>query len=1268
WFVTAEKGDDLSYRVLDQRKWHLSDVAQGGRNPVESYDLFLYAERGVYRPGDIIRMTGIMRDPQGNVPPVFPLEIHAWQPDGRKVRSWSISPDEGLFHAEFPTHPDGQTGSYRFAVGLPGSDSYFGESTTLVEAFEPVRIEAKATPAKPMFGPDDDHLVNLSARYLFGEPAARMPYELKGAYYRVPFKSKSFPRYRFEILDGVSVKPSSRCVDATDDEGHAVITMDDSRIRHLPGFWEGRFHVTVTTPGGRSVSDRCTFRADPVGYHVGLAFPEDFPPPPGESFDVGLVMVDGEDKAVALTETEVILERIERNWILQQVDGSRVWRVQTTYTTMAENALANEGEAKLERSLSLTCPTAGSYRLTARNLHTGAKAQASFYVSSYGDQTDPALASPHRVTLKLDKEKHLPGELARVRVVAPFAGRLLLTLETDRPIVLRSMLMDKAETDVEIRIPDTVRGSAFLSATVIRPLDFDSPDWKPHRAYGMTRLPVDHSIQFLEPVIEAPSKVEPNTEVTLRVKTPMESLDAQSARVHLWAVDEGILLVTDHETPDPGKHFFAHRRNLVDSGDLYLELLPDHKRPVSMDRTGAGGKRAPAALIKPQPREPIVLWRTFAKAGPDGTFETTFRVPDFSGELRFMAVVVAGDSYGSTDHALTVASPLLVEPSWPRFVAPGDHFRVPVKVFNSTDTACSPKLTFTLDGPVVAKWEKGAQMHLAPGKAKTLWLSAEATGLGHVQALVRAETRELKVEANAKFFSRPASVLHVERRSVQLKAGEQITIERPEAIIGETVTTVTVSSLPSLDLRPAVDRLMTFPYGCVEQTSSRIAPMLFAANLFDGGKAEYLRRLVDVGIDRIASMQTSSGGLDYWPGNRDPYMWGTCYASLIIAEATAAGHAATRVDQKALAAYLARSLKEENPGLNEQALLCRVLAVFKQPELARQSFLLSRLDQLDLAGRAHLAAAWLESGRRDQAALALPDGTLQLKPAIRSTGRRLTSPVAQEAILLSVLLSLDEDHPWIPELVDRLNLSRKTGNWRSTLDDGLAVAALSRYQAGRNLERGTFTGALSVGNEKEIEFTSEQSTDFVFKGKEPIRLTSEGSGNVYLSIKSEGLALLDHSNEQDRGIVVRRRWLDADGRVIRDWTPNGKDKNLPPLSLRLGQLIRVEVRLSTRGRGMVHNIAVVDALPGGMEVENPRLATSFVDNDGSPVIPNEIDFRDDRVVLFASASGQPDTYAYSLRAITQGEFSIPAVQATCMYDSSLNSLHGAGKLRITPIQ
>ncbi|NLH41842.1 MAG: hypothetical protein GX448_08380, partial [Planctomycetes bacterium] len=115
-------------------------------------------------------------------------------------------------------------------------------------------------------------------------------------------------------------------------------------------------------------------------------------------------------------------------------------------------------------------------------------------------------------------------------------------------------------------------------------------------------------------------------------------------------------------------------------------------------------------------------------------------------------------------------------------------------------------------------------------------------------------------------------------------------------------------------------------------------------------------------------------------------------------------------------------------------------------------------------------------------------------------------------------------------------------------------------------------------------------------------------------------------------------------------------------NLVVGDLVHVEIMVNTDG-DPVHNVAVVDALPGGLEVENPRLATS-AGMDEPEEQPDHVEFLDDRVVLFCTADKEPRTYRYALRVITAGEFSLPPIQGSCMYDESVASLGKAGRVTI----
>ena len=60
-----------------------------------------------------------------------------------------------------------------------------------------------------------------------------------------------------------------------------------------------------------------------------------------------------------------------------------------------------------------------------------------------------------------------------------------------------------------------------------------------------------------------------------------------------------------------------------------------------------------------------------------------------------------------------------------------------------------------------------------------------------------------------------------------------------------------------------------------------------------------------------------------------------------------------------------------------------------------------------------------------------------------------------------------------------------------------------------------------------------------------------------------------------------------------------------------------------------------------------------------------MEFLDDRVILFATAAGETKTFCYSLRATTAGHFSLPPVQAACMYDESIASLGETGTVTVS---
>lgn len=665
-------------------------------------------------------------------------------------------------------------------------------------------------------------------------------------------------------------------------------------------------------------------------------------------------------------------------------------------------------------------------------------------------------------------------------------------------------------------------------------------------------------------------------------------------------------------------------------------------------------------------------------------------MPELTGAMRLMAVVVDGDAYGSAERTMKLTAPLLVEASWPRFAAPGDSFRVPVKLFNTTAFPLRAELTLEMEGPVIVEgWRSRGGVLVEPGAPVLLKLDAKALGLGPVRARVLAravtpEGEEVVARSMASLCVRPAGPIHSETRFLRARAGEVLEIASPEGFLPRTArTTLTIGGGPLVEVGPAVRALIGYPHGCIEQTTSRLYAMVYAPQLLSKdavknsdkdnaaggaiGSPDRRRRLgdgmveemVEAGIDRLWSMQTPSGGLGYWPGASKPHPWGTAYASFFLLQAKQAGFRVPERFVKSLVEYLEASLSSNAAlDVNTRALYLNVLAGFGRPQHGWMARLAETPHALDVAGRANLAAAWSHSGRADRVRDALPEGTLDLA-AQASTGGRITSRLRQEAVLLLTLLDIDPAHAWVPVLAERVNGARtRRGYWGSTLENATALAALARYQATVPADA-EFTGTVTLpgGGERTLSSSEPLTLEFTETGA-PVCIRSTGRGVLHVSVATEGLSAARKIREYDRRIRVRRRWTDAGGRDV------------DPLALRVGDLVNVETTLSAPGLRWgetIHNVAIVDALAGGLEVENPRLATSTARARRGSSPCDHVEFLDDRVVVFTSISRKPRTFRYSLRAVAEGDYALPPVQASCMYDAGYASLNGAARVRVGPV-
>ena len=116
----------------------------------------------------------------------------------------------------------------------------------------------------------------------------------------------------------------------------------------------------------------------------------------------------------------------------------------------------------------------------------------------------------------------------------------------------------------------------------------------------------------------------------------------------------------------------------------------------------------------------------------------------------------------------------------------------------------------------------------------------------------------------------------------------------------------------------------------------------------------------------------------------------------------------------------------------------------------------------------------------------------------------------------------------------------------------------------------------------------------------------------------------------------------------------------------------MHVKVRATGAHGLHDLAIVDLLPGGFEV-TMQASTAGEDSDngtttaptlrlgGSTWYPEYTDVREDRVVIYGAATPNVQEFIYRIRATTAGKFIVPPAYGESMYDRTIQARSTGGQ-------
>ena len=1260
--IAADPKGDYAFLNLKGPAFDLSDRGVSGREVPAGLDAFVYTERGVYRTGETVHITSLLRDAKGAASLNVPLTLVVERPDGVEYRR-AVVTDQGLGgrNLDVAITPTASTGTWHVAAYTDPKGSPVGQTSFLVEDYVPDRIEfdlatkattiAKGTPVE----------VTVDGRYLYGAPAAALDLEgevtVKAASERPGFAGYQFgtPADDDDDKSARTTQQPLEDVPATDDKGRAKVTVALDKLPQSSQPLEAQVTIRMAEAGGRAVERKLSLPVRPATTMIGIK-----PLFAGRSLDEGgtagfdVVLAAPDGKTLAHKKLHYELLKIESRYQWYRQDGS--WQYEPIKST--KRVADGDVDVDADKPGRISMPVEwGRYRLeVSTGEPDGPLTSLSFTAGWYAEASAD---TPDMLEIALDKPEYKPGDTMTVALTARTAGKVLLNIVGDRLLSSTTQDVKVGANTLTVPVTRDFGNGGYVVATLLRPLDV-AAQRMPGRAIGVQWFSVDRTGKTLALDMKLPQLVRPNT--SLRVPLKLDGLAGEEARVVVAAVDVGILNLTGYKPPAPDDFYLGQRRLASEVRDLYGQLLDGMQGTRGQIRTG-GDSAAVELQAAPPTQPPLALYSGVVSVGRDGTAEVAFDIPEFAGTVRVMAVAWSKDKVGKAVGDVIVRDPVVVTATLPRFILNGDKSSLHLDLDNVEGAAGDYKVAIEAEGPVAAAGP-AKTIRLAAKQRDQLTVPLTASGAGTAFIKVKiAGPSSFALERNYTLTAKPATQILARRNVRPIAKGESITLSGDlfaDLVPGTGAVSVSVGPSTALDAATLLKALDRYPFGCSEQITSRALPLLYVNELAVEAHLALdtaIDQRIKDAIDRLLARQGSDGSFGLWAAGGDD-AWLDSYVTDFLTRARERGFAvpdvAFKLALERLRNYVANLADPTKNGGRELAYALYVLARNGSAPIGDLRYLAdTKLSDLATPiAKAQVAAALGLMGDKARAERVYASAVDSIRPLGRFEFARpdYGSMLRDAAAVVTLAAEGGAPRPTLVNAVQRVETARDSSTYTSTQENAWMVLAA------RALGRETQI-ALTVNGEarKSPLYRSYRAADVQ---REPIKVANTGDTDLKAVVSVSG-APVTPEPAAEKGFKIERLYYNLAGEPV--------DPAKVKQNTRMAVVLKITEPDPHYGRVMV-----ADYLPAGFEIDNPKLVSSgetgtlgWIEDAAEPV---NSEFRDDR---FAAAFDRNEkspavfTVAYVVRAVSPGQYVLPQAYVEDMYRPDRFGRTGTGRVEVT---
>lgn len=894
--LVAESGTgDYGFVDLTKSAFDLTDRGVSGRSSPGPLDGFIFAERGVYRPGEDVQLTALLRDQLGNGVLGVPLTLIISRPDGKEHRSVTL-PDQGAGGRSYslPLIQTAMTGTWRVSMYGDVKADPVGSTSFLVEDYVPERMTLSLKKETETWSQNSKAEIRVTGEYLYGAAASK--HQIKGDYTIRKRSSglKGYEGFQFGLVDEkfLNIHNTLNNIGLLNEKGKSTLLLDLPDFQRPSKPIEATINVRLLEPGGRQVVRAVTFPVANERPMIGIKkvlSSSQMKEQKRAVFDIVRLNKRTRQEAEVL-KWELVEITKDYQWYNQ--NGN--WRFEpVVYTNKVASGEVNtleDGFARIEMPVGR-----GQFHLeVVSHTFNQLAASAKFNVDWWGAKDAD---TPDVLELASDKARYNVGDKLVLRLKPRANGRAFVAVMNETVLDMKEVALGASGGEVIFEVKDSWGVGAYAVAMHYHTQD-ETLGQMPGRAIGVKWIKIDEAPRTLSVNLKLPEHHEANKDLTLPIEiTGLTS--GEDAYVTVSAVDEGILTLTNYLSPKPASHFYGQRRLATEIRDIYGHLIDGLGGSLGRIRSGgdAGGQALQGA---PNSIKPVALYSGIVKVSEDGKANITFEVPQFNGSLRVMTVAWSKTKLGSSSQNLVVRDPVVVLASMPLFLTKGDQSRL----FLSIDNVDGPDGTYYLKAEAGSgllfdatqmkeplQLKKGMRVNVSLSMtAKTIGLNQIKLSLIHTNkdpnrpSIALSQTHDMYIkppQPNASW----RTVKKLEANGGKLSFSKDIFAD----IIPESArATLSIGHLAGLNVPGLFEGLDRYPYGCAEQTTSKAMPLLYASKIaphYGRTIAKDLPKIIEKAVARLAALQNTQGGFGLWsPHYAD--MWLTAYVTDFLTRAS----------------------------------------------------------------------------------------------------------------------------------------------------------------------------------------------------------------------------------------------------------------------------------------------------------------------------------------------------------------------------------------------